>query len=151
VTNTGTVDVDQALVSDTKAGHVTCAASTLAPGASMTCAADAPYTITAADVTRGVVHNVATATADCGCSATVEAVHAAAIVATKKTSHPHDPSGPSTPSSPAAPVVPGLPFTGAMGVGLAIRIGLLALGLGVFLLVLARRRDDEEQEDGDFV
>jgi uncharacterized repeat protein (TIGR01451 family) len=38
-------------------------ATTLAAGDSTTCATDAPYVVTAADVTAGVVHNVATASA----------------------------------------------------------------------------------------
>ena len=81
------------------------------------------------------MHNVATATGSCGCSATVLAAHAAAIVPTTKVSTP-------------ATVVPGLPFTGAMGVVWAVRGGLALLLAGAFLLVLTRRRRDEEDEIG---
>jgi len=61
VTNTGRLVLDDVAVSDAKAGTVTCPQSTLAPGASELCTADAPYTITAADVTAGAVDNAATA------------------------------------------------------------------------------------------
>ncbi|WP_420369289.1 DUF7507 domain-containing protein [Curtobacterium sp. L1-20] len=62
VTNSGDVPVDAVAVNDPKAGAVTCEAATLAPGASTTCAADNPYTITAADAASGSVDNTATAT-----------------------------------------------------------------------------------------
>ncbi|WP_146145326.1 DUF7507 domain-containing protein [Microbacterium timonense] len=63
VTNTGQTTVESVAVSDPKAGSVTCPAVTVAPTASTTCTADAPYVITAADVTTGAVNNTATATA----------------------------------------------------------------------------------------
>src|SRR6185437_15141623 len=84
VTNTGRVTLTGVTVSDTRAGPVTCQATTLAPGASTTCTSTAPYLITAADAAAGAVHNVATASGDCGCKAQVKAVRAAAVVATKK-------------------------------------------------------------------
>jgi uncharacterized repeat protein (TIGR01451 family) len=61
-TNTGLLPINGLSVSDPKVGAVTCPAAPLAPGASTTCTADAPYTITAADVTAGGVDNSATAT-----------------------------------------------------------------------------------------
>jgi uncharacterized repeat protein (TIGR01451 family) len=61
VTNTGQVAISNIGVTDAKAGAVTCPNPTLAAGASETCAADNPYTITAADVTAGAVNNSATA------------------------------------------------------------------------------------------
>ena len=61
VTNTGTVTFTSVGVSDSTAGAVTCPSSTLAPGASETCTADAAHTITQTDVSAGVVNNTATA------------------------------------------------------------------------------------------
>ncbi len=62
VTNTGQSTVQDVAVDDAAAGPVTCLATTLAAGDSTTCSTDAPYVVTAADVTAGRVHNVATAT-----------------------------------------------------------------------------------------
>ena len=62
VTNTGTVTVHGVAIVDVKSGSMTCAATSLAPGASTTCTAAAPYTITQPDVDAGVVDNTATAT-----------------------------------------------------------------------------------------
>ena len=61
VTNTGQLPMSNIAVSDPKVGLVTCAAGPLAAGASRTCAANSPYTITSADVTDGAVDNSATA------------------------------------------------------------------------------------------
>jgi uncharacterized repeat protein (TIGR01451 family) len=156
VTNTGRVTLNTLDVTDTRAGPVTCAVTVLAIGASTTCTSTTPYVITAADATAGAVHNVATATGQCGCRAAVKAVKAAAVVATKDTSthhptdpghHRHHPADPPSdpPSDPASPIVPGLPFTGAMGVAWAIRGGLMALAVGAFLIIVGRRRDDDEE------
>lgn len=64
--NTGTTTLDAIAVNDdllTATGiGVTCPTTTLAPGESVTCDADAPYTITQADVDNGQVVNTATAT-----------------------------------------------------------------------------------------
>jgi len=62
VTNTGLLAVNDLAVSDPKIGAVTCPAEPLAAGATVTCTADAPYTITGGDVTGGGVDNSATAT-----------------------------------------------------------------------------------------
>jgi uncharacterized repeat protein (TIGR01451 family) len=59
VTNTGNVVLHDVGVTDPKVGPVTCPQDTLAPGATEVCTA-APYTVTAADVAAGVVHNSAT-------------------------------------------------------------------------------------------
>ena len=136
LTNTGLVTLHTITISDPKAGPVTCAATTLAPGASTTCAADNPYPITTAEAKAGIVHNTATATGSCGCNATVKAVHAAAVVPTSKA------------TTTTAAVIPHLPFTGAMGVVWAVRGGIAALLLGAFLLLVARRRreDDDPRE-----
>ena len=136
LTNTGLVTLHTITIADPKAGPVTCVATTLAPGASTTCSADNPYTITTAEANAGIVHNTATATGSCGCTATVKAVHAAAVVPTSK-AQDHDHRS----------VIPRLPFTGAIGIVWAVRGGIAALLLGGLLLLVARRRreDDDPQ------
>jgi uncharacterized repeat protein (TIGR01451 family) len=61
LTNTGTRSLSGLSVDDPTAGPVTCAATSLAPGAATTCAANATHTVTQADVDAGVVSNTATA------------------------------------------------------------------------------------------
>ncbi|WP_370532080.1 beta strand repeat-containing protein, partial [Clavibacter sp. VKM Ac-2872] len=61
VTNTGDVPLSNVSVTDAKAGTVTCPSGTLAPQATVTCSAAAPYTITTADQNAGAVNNTATA------------------------------------------------------------------------------------------
>ncbi|MTV25247.1 DUF11 domain-containing protein [Nitriliruptoraceae bacterium ZYF776] len=63
VTNTGNVPLSGVAVDDPLLGEVTCAATTLAVGASTTCTA-APYVVTQDDVDAGGVVNVASVTAD---------------------------------------------------------------------------------------
>ncbi len=60
VKNSGTVPLTGVAVSDAKVGSVSCPASTLAAGATLTCTAS--YTITQADVEAGSVSNTATVT-----------------------------------------------------------------------------------------
>jgi hypothetical protein len=60
VTNTGNVPLHGVSVTDNRIGRVSCPATTLAPGASMTCTAR--YTTTEEDAHRGHVINAATAT-----------------------------------------------------------------------------------------
>ncbi len=62
VTNTGNVRVSNLVVVDPLAGAVTCAATSLAPGASTACSAVEPYVVTSADEEAGSVDNVAHAT-----------------------------------------------------------------------------------------
>jgi uncharacterized repeat protein (TIGR01451 family) len=65
VTNTGNVTLASVAVSDPTQGPVTCPtppAPGLAPGASETCTANAPHTVTQADVDRGSITDSATAT-----------------------------------------------------------------------------------------
>jgi hypothetical protein len=65
VTNTGTVTMSAVTVDDPKLAAagvtVTCPPDPLPAGAVLTCFADAPYVVTAADEAAGGVHNVATA------------------------------------------------------------------------------------------
>lgn len=63
VTNTGNTTLTGVAVTDTDLGPVTCAATTLAPGASTTCTADHPYTITQADINAGSVSHGASVSA----------------------------------------------------------------------------------------
>ena len=68
VTNTGNITVDNPTVSDPTAGAVTCpAGAALAPGASVTCTATTPHTVTQTDVDAGHVSNTATASATPSC------------------------------------------------------------------------------------
>ncbi len=61
VTNTGNVTLAGVGITDPLAGAVTCLATTLAPGASTTCAAVSAYTVTETDIIAGGVVNTATA------------------------------------------------------------------------------------------
>ncbi|MDQ7910998.1 SdrD B-like domain-containing protein [Phytohabitans sp. ZYX-F-186] len=61
VTNTGDVELSEIEVADDKIGPVTCPATALAPGESVTCEAG-PYTITPEDAAAGEVKNTAVAT-----------------------------------------------------------------------------------------
>ena len=62
VTNTGTTTISSIAITDAKVGATSCAATTLAPGASTTCTTTTAYTIIQADVDAGSVANTATAT-----------------------------------------------------------------------------------------
>ena len=84
MTNTGSITLQRVTVTDTRAGQVTCGTTTLVPGDSTRCTSTKAYVISTADAKAGAVHNVATATASCGCKAEVKAVKAAAVVATKR-------------------------------------------------------------------
>jgi uncharacterized repeat protein (TIGR01451 family) len=61
VRNTGDSPLTAITVTDPTAGTVTCAGADLAPGATVTCSADAVHTITQAEVDAGTVDNTATA------------------------------------------------------------------------------------------
>ncbi|MDT4904579.1 MAG: hypothetical protein QOH52_2595, partial [Pseudonocardiales bacterium] len=87
VANVGTATVDHIKVSDPTAGTVTCPATSLAPGQSMTCTAPA-HVITADDVAAGGVHNVATATGAGVEGATVTSNQGQASVAVHATPAP---------------------------------------------------------------
>ncbi|TFB16420.1 DUF11 domain-containing protein, partial [Microbacterium sp. 3H14] len=62
VTNTGTVTVTDPVVDDPLVGSVTCPVS-IAPGETVTCTADADYTVTEADILAGGVVNTASVSA----------------------------------------------------------------------------------------
>ena len=66
VSNTGNVTLDNIDVTDNTFGiAVTCVVTTLAPGESTTCTADAAHTVTLAEANAGNVQNTATTTGDC--------------------------------------------------------------------------------------
>jgi uncharacterized repeat protein (TIGR01451 family) len=83
VTNTGNVDLTTLTVTDPVFGAVTCTPTSLAPGDTATCTADALYPVTAQDVRDGGVSSVATAQAESAliASPVVTATTAAAIAA----------------------------------------------------------------------
>ncbi|HEX5195980.1 MAG TPA: sortase [Gaiellales bacterium] len=89
VTNTGNVSLTSVTVNDPTGGPVTCPtpSPSLAPGDSVTCTADTPYTVTQDDVNAGQVTDTATATG------------------TGVRGGESPPSGPSTVTIPAAMVV----------------------------------------------
>jgi uncharacterized repeat protein (TIGR01451 family) len=132
VTNSGAVVLTNITVTDQKAGHVTCQATTLSPGASTACAADRPYTITADDAAAGAVHNVATASADCTCVAQPLLTQAAAVVI----------ADPATVS--AAPV---LSFTGGRYLGQFTVGGIVTVILGLVLVVGSHQRRTRQRAD----
>jgi uncharacterized repeat protein (TIGR01451 family) len=130
-TNIGLVTLTHVAVTDTKAGHVTCLNTTLAPAESTTCTADTPYRITGADGDAGAIHNSATADARCNCSADVLAAQAAAVVPAKAS--PRHVAGTTTSAG-------NLPFTGAAALPWTVGGGIIALITGALLLVMGRRR-----------
>ena len=61
VTNTGNVTLTDVTVTDQLNGSVTCPTGPLAPGQTITCHGDNPYTVTEADIVNGNVPNTGTA------------------------------------------------------------------------------------------
>ncbi|WNM25272.1 DUF7507 domain-containing protein [Demequina capsici] len=64
VTNTGNVPLTDVAIVGSVAGATTCESTTLAPGASTTCTAAAPYVVTPADVVAGRIVDPATASGE---------------------------------------------------------------------------------------
>lgn len=62
VTNTGDVAIDDLAIDDPLVGAITCEATSVEPGDTVTCVTDEPYVVTAGDVEAGAVENSATAT-----------------------------------------------------------------------------------------
>ncbi|WAA66962.1 DUF7507 domain-containing protein [Microbacterium oxydans] len=120
VRNTGAQTISDIVVSDPTAGAVTCPSTALGSGAQMTCTVPA-HTITAGDVRRGEVRNVATVTGD------------------SPTGDPVDP-----PSSRATTAISPTPPPALAGTGGALSTGLLLGGLlllfGAAVIPVARRR-----------
>ena len=115
VTNTGNSMLDAITIFDPVFGSVTCVVSTLGPGESTTCAADALYVVTAQDAVAGVVSRTITATGSAAIglvTASVsdqELVHLDVVIATESS---------------------GLASTGSAAANpLALALALLAAGL----------------------
>ncbi|MFI8524806.1 hypothetical protein ACIGB8_10185 [Promicromonospora sukumoe] len=62
VTNTGDVAINDLAIDDPKVGAITCEATSVEPGDTVTCTTDEPYVVTDEDVEAGSVDNSATAT-----------------------------------------------------------------------------------------
>jgi uncharacterized repeat protein (TIGR01451 family) len=84
-TNTGNVTLDGLLIDDPVAASISCAATTLVPGAVTTCTS-APHPLTQAEVDVGSITNTATATATppCPAEAACPVVSSAAATVTTK-------------------------------------------------------------------
>jgi uncharacterized repeat protein (TIGR01451 family) len=134
VTDSGTTTLKAISVSDPSAGSVTCPLATLAPGGSETCTANTAHTVTAADVTAGVVNNVATAAGTPPGAGTPPAV----VSPTSSVTTPIDPSGPAV--APAAQSAKTLAYTGAGNLEPTAVIGMALLLFGLELVLVARRR-----------
>jgi hypothetical protein len=151
VTNTGNVEATNITVNDPKLAGISCPEPDLAPGASETCVATTPYTVTAADDAAGDVTNTATATGgDPGGTTATSSGSTAVVAANAPPSTPQTPSFPSTPSFPGTPTLPGTPsgsatspgtlaFTGANLLRLA-GLAVVLLAAGFALLAIVRRR-----------
>lgn len=158
VTNTGNVTLTGLAIDDPLPGlsASTCPATTLAPSASMTCAAT--YTATQADVDAGAIDNTATATAT-GPGSTLlvsepSTVQVAALDPMTPPTTPTPPTPPTTPTPPAPPTTPTppttvppspppsglLPRTGSSGVVQMVLAGGLILLAGLAIAGVTRRR-----------
>ncbi|MGD7705804.1 prealbumin-like fold domain-containing protein [Microlunatus sp. Y2014] len=135
------VTVDDPLLA-TAGVAITCPASDLLVGEEMTCTSS-PYTITAADVTAGEVHNVATATGTLppGDDGTPPPT------VTSPPSETHTPTGPlpvltvvPPPVEPPLVVMPPLAVTGAPAIWQAVAGALLLIMTGAGLLIGRNRR-----------
>ena len=120
-------------------GAVTCPQEPLAPGASVTCTADEPYVVTAADQSAGVVHNEATVDGEyCPIPMPDPAQRTAKLTTTAAAVDPAC-SAVTDDAVLDVPVAGALARTGADGLQLFAGVGALLVltGLG---LVVGRRR-----------
>ena len=129
VTNTGNVTLHSVTIADKKLGSVSCPAKDLAPGASVTCHGDEPYTVTEADAKAGKVTNTAVASAT-GPGNVGEVSSSESTATTAASAAKGDPKDPGTGT---------LPWTG-VDVRSALGFALLQLAAGAALVVVRRRR-----------
>ena len=124
VTNTGNLTLTAVSVSDPLFGSITCVTTTLAPGASTTCSADAPYLVTAADASAGSVATTVTVqgTPPVGSGLAVASSTAAASIAV------------------AVPVAAGPLVTTGVDPALPVLLALGLLLIGAAMTLVARRR-----------
>jgi uncharacterized repeat protein (TIGR01451 family) len=137
VQNVGTATVSDLVVSDPTAGAVTCASTTLEPGASTTCTVPS-HTVTAADAAAGSITNEASGSGNTGGYPTTAPVAAATIDHVQPTPIP-------AVSAPTAPDAQGpLAFTGLSLLPQWLIAGALLLVVGLGLLGLGRRRREQD-------
>ncbi|MGL5927423.1 MAG: DUF7507 domain-containing protein, partial [Dermatophilaceae bacterium] len=86
VRNTGNVTLTGVQVNDPTAGAISCVPLSIAPGATSTCTATVPYTITQPDVDAGRKDNTATASGQDPAGSTVTSPPASASVPVQQTS-----------------------------------------------------------------
>jgi fimbrial isopeptide formation D2 family protein/uncharacterized repeat protein (TIGR01451 family) len=126
VTNDGAATLTRLALSDPMAGEVECAATELAPGATVECAATAQYEITSAQAAAGEVVNVATASARGVGDVTADAVATATVEVV---------------AVPAGAAEDPLAATGADSrAALAVAVLVLLAGAGLLVAARARRR-----------
>jgi uncharacterized repeat protein (TIGR01451 family) len=163
VTNTGTVTMTGVVVVDPMLGPgaVSCPASSLEPGASMTCTGS--HLVVEEDLVTGEIVNVAWAvgtpphTGACGAGGCVSDTDTATVPAEETTivtepgTVPENPGKgghhgstpePGTPQGGSTPKDGVLPNTGGPAAGL-LGLGLLAVLAGVVALLRGRRRDED--------
>jgi uncharacterized repeat protein (TIGR01451 family) len=123
VTNTGNTTLTDIVVDDPMLGAVTCARTTLGPGASTTCTAP-PYTVTAQDVDATRIRNHATVRGISPDGTEVDS-DATLVIPTRAATPPLPDTG-----SPVSPVLPLIAFG--------------MLGAGASLILAGRRKRDRE-------
>jgi uncharacterized repeat protein (TIGR01451 family) len=135
VSNLGDLTITDIAVSDPTAGAVSCPATSLAPGESMTCTAPA-HVITAADAVAGHVLNVATASGHGPGGHVVSSTPARATVEVSTLTVAVPVAVPPAPQSQ-----PPLAFTGTQSARAAVfGLGLLIVGALMLIGGLGRRR-----------
>jgi hypothetical protein len=145
-TNTGTITLNSVTVSDpmlTAAGiGVTCPVLTLASGESVTCVADKPYVVTAADEKAGHVRNVATASGKTPDGPPTVSPPSTTTTTITPPACSDTQARKASCTPPPHPLHPPLPNTGGPRAGL-LGSGLALILLGGGLLVFGRNGKDD--------